>query len=1205
MSAAVDLELTLRPAGHGYHAETRCRAPGSEAPIDAGATVQIEVARLRELALDPAAYGLALGEMVLVQAISRALDQARVAAQRANVSLRLRLVVPSELHLLRWETLRDPAHPDGPLLTTGGQILFSRYLSSADWTPVQPRPLGGRRALVLLASPSDLADYGLAPFDVAAERAIIEQSLGEIPTTVLGMGQATLSAFVEALRSGPDILYLMAHGRVDAEGETWLYLEDADGQTAPVRGSEVAARIAEQAVRPQLVILGSCESAGDGHGEALLTLGPLLARAGVGAVLAMQGKITLETLRTFLPACLKALVEDGRIDQAVSHARGLVRDRADFWAPVLFLRLQSGRLWSDPHDPVPPTPQPVQIRTEHGDVAGRDIDKRQGTFIEGSMVILPSAPGPAQALHQLRAPVADFVGREGAVARLVAALRTGRDGRAAAISGVRGMGGIGKTELAYAVANQLQVDYPDAQLVLELRGASDTPLSPAQALQRVIGTFWPAEKLPEELSALQALYRTVLAGLRVLILADDARDSAQVRPLLPPVGCALLVTSRQRFLLDGMLPVDLDQLSEKASVQLLRGICARLDEAQAQQLAVLCGCLPLALRISAGILVTNPARPVARYLTQLTDERQRLRHMRSLDDPERDVAAVLHLSYATLDQPTQSSFRQLGVLAADADLTLIAAVLDQEIGQAETVLEHLLHRSLVEYDETRERWGMHDLVRVFALERLAKVGEEHTLRLRYVRQVIRVIAQAEQRYRVGGTGVLEGLARFDQERTHREAVREWLWAQPSSPENDALVWDEAGATPYIEELRDPVRAVRVPRWNQVMGVARRHGDRLGEGAALGNLGGAYQALGEAHRAIGCFEQCLVIAQEMGDRRGEGAALGNLGNAYRALGEAHRAIGCFEQCLVIAREMGDRRGEGAALGNLGNACADLGEARRAINYFEQDLAIAQEVGDRCGEGAALGNLGGAYQALGEARRAISYFEQCLAITRETGDRGGEGTTLGNLGNAYRALGETRRAMSCFEQRLAIAQEVGDRRGEGIALGNLGLAYTALGEARQAISYHEQHLVIARETSDQRFEGWALGNRGAALVQLEDAESALADSEEALRIARAVGDQQLEGRVLCDVGAAHALLGQHKEADAHYHQSLTLLGQIDHQTDAARTRWAYGQFLVRQGERERGIALLEECVAYEQRIGHAQAEDHAALIEHLCSGGVLPA
>jgi tetratricopeptide (TPR) repeat protein len=1119
---AVDLELTLRSAGAAYDAEARCRAPGSEAPIDAAATVQIDPARLRELTLDPAAYGLALGQMVLVQAISRVLDQAHVAAQRANVPLRLRLVVPPELHLLRWETLRDPAHPDAPLLTTGAQILFSRYLSSADWTAVQPRPLGGRRALVLLASPPDLADYGLAPFDVEAEWAIIEESLAPIPTTVLGAGQATLGALVAALRSSPDILYLMAHGRVDAAGETWLYLESTDGKTAPVRGSAVAARIAEQAVRPQLVILGSCESMGDGHGEALLTLGPLLARAGVSAVLAMQGRVTLHTLRTFLPACLRVLIEDGRVDAAVSHARGLVRDRADFWAPVLFLRLLSGQLWG------------VQSDSGDGDAAGQGSDNRTGNFISGGtfhgdvigkQVVLPPAPEPMKALHQLRAPVSDFVGREEAVVKLVAALRTGPGGRAAAISGVRGMGGIGKTELAYAVANQLQADYPDAQLVLELRGASDAPLSPAQALQQVITAFRPEEKLPEDLSALQALYRSVLASRRVLILADDARDAAQVRPFQPPVGCALLVTSRQRFLLDGMLPVDLDQLSEEAAVQLLCGICGRLDAAQAQQLAVLCGCLPLALRVSAGLLANNPARQITRYLTQLADEHQRLRHMRSPDDPERDVAAVLHLSYAALDQPIQIAFRQLGVLAADADLTLIAAVLDQEIDQAEMVLEHLLHRSLVEYDETRERWSLHDLVRVFALERLAEVGEERSARLRYTGQVIRVMDQADRRYLEGEEGVLAGLALFDQERAHREAVRVWLWAQPPEPVIDTLLWDEANATAFVEELRDPVRTVRLARWERLVGVARRRGDQGGEGIALGHLGNAYWSLGEAHRAIGSYEQHLVLAREVGDRRGEGITLGHLGNAYWSLGEARRASGYYEQHLAITREVGDRRGEGAALSSLGNVYHELGEARRAIGYYEQHLAITRAIGDRVGEGWALDNLGNAYEALGEARTAIGYYEQHLAIAREVGDRRGEGWALGHLGAAQYLFGNFAEALTCCEASLALTLNIGDRR--------------------------------------------------------------------------------LEGIVLRDLATAQATLGHQAEAEANYAASLTIHEEMQHARLLARTRWAYGQFLVRQGSRERGIALMAECVAYEQRIGHAQAAEHAALVEHLRAGGELPA
>ena len=298
--SAVDLELTLRAAGSHYTVTLHCRPTASSAPIDTSATpalIAIDQARLHALVLNPAAYGLALGQMLLTDPLlARLVAQARAIAQQRNVPLRVRLTLAPdavELHALRWETLRDPSTPDAPVFTMGAQVCFSRYLGSADWQPVGLQPDGPQRALVLLACPSDLADYHLTPFDVAAERLLIEHSLDRLSCTVLAQGQATLDTLSEHLRDGYDILYLLAHGRTDETGETWLYMEGEDGRTRAVRGSELVARIAEQRVRPQLVVLGSCESAGDGHGEALLTLGPLLARSGVPAVLAMQGRIIL------------------------------------------------------------------------------------------------------------------------------------------------------------------------------------------------------------------------------------------------------------------------------------------------------------------------------------------------------------------------------------------------------------------------------------------------------------------------------------------------------------------------------------------------------------------------------------------------------------------------------------------------------------------------------------------------------------------------------------------------------------------------------------------------------------------------------------------------------------------------------------------------------------------------------------------------
>jgi len=353
--SAINLELTLR-AGHDqdYQAEAHCTLPGSTAPIDTSARptrVPLDLERLRALTLDPAAYGLALGQALLTGEIATSVAQARAVAQRERLPLRLRLVIAAdapELHTLRWETLRNPAERDTPLLTTDAHLIFSRYLSSTDWQPVPQRAAGILRALVVLASPADLPDYGLTPFDVEAERALITQSLGSLPTTVLATGQETerptLERLMAHLHDGYDILCILAHGRCLSDGDTRLYLESAQGETRAVSGDALVTRVRELATRPRLIILASCESASHGFGPTALALGPRLAEAGVGAVLAMQDRITLETLRQFLPACFRALRDGRPIDQTVAIARGLVRDRPDFWVPVLFLRLKGALL---------------------------------------------------------------------------------------------------------------------------------------------------------------------------------------------------------------------------------------------------------------------------------------------------------------------------------------------------------------------------------------------------------------------------------------------------------------------------------------------------------------------------------------------------------------------------------------------------------------------------------------------------------------------------------------------------------------------------------------------------------------------------------------------------------------------------------------------------------------------------------------------
>lgn len=354
-----DLEISLHHRGTvSYTVEFRFSQPYSDADVRIGqgqpAQTNIDLDELSQLANDPPAYGRKLTQLFFDDnAVQSAFAQARASAQSLGIPMRFRLIIgpsASELHAIRWETLCDPQ--DASPLSTNENLLFSRYLSSLDWQPVRLRAKGELRALVMVANPSDLGDYHLAPVDVVGELNRIKQGLGDIPIEVLpepGSSQhATLNYLVDHLRQNEyDILYLVCHGAM-VKGEPWLWLEGEDGKVLRCSGSALVTGLKELQERPRLAVLATCESAGSGSGEALAALGPRLAEAGVSAVLAMQGKISMQTVAEFMPVFFHELQRDGQIDRALAVARGAVRQRVDYWMPVLFMRLKSGRIWYVP-----------------------------------------------------------------------------------------------------------------------------------------------------------------------------------------------------------------------------------------------------------------------------------------------------------------------------------------------------------------------------------------------------------------------------------------------------------------------------------------------------------------------------------------------------------------------------------------------------------------------------------------------------------------------------------------------------------------------------------------------------------------------------------------------------------------------------------------------------------------------------------------
>ncbi|MGC9515399.1 ATP-binding protein, partial [Methanocrinis sp.] len=407
----------------------------------------------------------------------------------------------------------------------------------------------------------------------------------------------------------------------------------------------------------------------------------------------------------------------------------------------------------------------------------------------------------------------------------------------AVIAGLRGMGGVGKTALALVLVERLAESYPDGQIFVDLKGTDKNhtdknPLTSAEAMAQVVRAYDPDFKIPQNEGELERIYISILHGKRSLLLLDNAASREQVEPLLPPKGCALLVTSRNKFALPGLAEKDLDVLPLDDARKLLLEICERIGD-HAEELAKLCGCLPIALRNAASPLREKPNLIVANYIKKLGDARERLEL----------VEASFSLSYDLLTPQLQKLWSMLSVFPADFDLTGAAAVWEMEEIPAEDALGDLIRWSLVDFSPSATgeggRYRLHDLARDFAGSRLDPSAVD-SAGLRHAEHYRDVLSLADKSFKQGKGGTLTGLALFDQEKANILAGQSW--AENNLEGNSSATIDLCKSYPdagvYVLDLRLSPRE-KISWLETALEACRRSNDKVAEGYHLGNLGNAY------------------------------------------------------------------------------------------------------------------------------------------------------------------------------------------------------------------------------------------------------------------------------------------------------------------------------------------------------------------------------
>jgi tetratricopeptide (TPR) repeat protein len=837
-------------------------------------------------------------------------------------------------------------------------------------------------------------------------------------------------------------------------------------------------------------------------------------------------------------------------------------------------------------------------------------------------------------IPRIQPPPQNFVGRVADINEILNGFERGE-----VIVGLQGMGGVGKTALALLLAERLAGRYPDGQILVEMKGTDKKPLSWAEAMIQIIHAYDPEFKMPPNEGELPGQYFSILHGKNALLLLDNAASREQVSPLLLPKNCALLVTSRQKFALPGLTEKDLDVLPMEDAKKLILEICGRIGE-NAEELAKLCGCLPIALQNAAYALKEKPNLSPEGYIERLGDAKMR----RELVD------ASFSTSYELLAPVLQKLWSLLAVFPADFDLDGAAAVWRMEKKFAVNALSELIKWSLLDFlpSATGEggRYKLHDLARVFVGSRLSSQSKEVAC-LRHAKYYRNVLSSAGALYMSGKENAFEGLDLFKYELANINKGFEWVKGrafQDKSKKTTKATFDHDTAlrllSSYAEDalnlldlrilsskliswLVAELKAarelnefdhdtalrllssyaedalnlldLRIPSsklisWLEAeLKAARELNDHEMESKLLFAQGRALKNLGQTKESIILFERCLEITRALKDNRLdhlERLVLSNLAAAYMTQGRDQEACNIHEDVFRKSHEIGDVQVEGKIISCYGFKCESKGDYRKAIEYYEEQLKKARSIGEWGDQERALAKIGNAYRKLGEVHKSIEFQYQALEVVQKIGDPRWIGVIYSNIGSAYFTLNNYDMAIKFAQQSLDNARNIGYKRGEGNALRILSKAYgKKLGKNEISREYSKQSLAIFKEIGDQREETKALIIIGDICRKGKEIKQAINKYQKAKLISHnKLRDKLLEGRSSSGLGKAYIELEKDDMAMMHIKNSLALNSEIGYKRGEGYSLRALSRVLKKIGQNKESIEYSKQSLSIFRDMGN---------------------
>ncbi|GAB3408828.1 AfsR/SARP family transcriptional regulator [Flindersiella endophytica] len=662
----------------------------------------------------------------------------------------------------------------------------------------------------------------------------------------------------------------------------------------------------------------------------------------------------------------------------------------------------------------------------------------------------PAVPTLLATPAQLPPDMYGFTGRETELHQLDSLL-TASTGQSTAvvISAVSGTAGVGKTALAVHWAHRVREEFADGQLYVNLRGfdPSGSPVTPAEAVRGFLDAFEvPPERIAASFEAQTGLYRSLLAGRRVLVVLDNARDSEQARPLIPGVpGCLVVVTSRNQ--LNGLVatvgarPLSLDLLTVAEARQLLsRRLGHERTAAEPQAVDDIigsCARLPLALAIVAARASAHADFPLAALATELHEARSSLNEFAS-SDLAIDARAVFSWSYRQLGPEVARMFRLLGLhQGPDTSTPAAASLAGIPVSATRPLLGELTRAHLIS-QRSPGRYTFHDLLRAYAAE-LADFYDTDSERRAAL-------------HRVFDHYLYTARAAALQLQPHLDPVnltprQDGVTTEQFAGYAQALAWfttehavllaavDYASSIGFHAHMRQLASAMtdyldRQGHWHDWAAVhhatleaARRMNDTAGQAAAHRGIARAYLRLGSLDDAHTHLRRALDLYRELADENGQAHTHRFLGQAYELQNRNAEALQHCQQALDLYRGTGHRIGQAMALNDIGWHHIHLGDHQQAVTHCQEALELQQELGDRVGQAHTWDSLGYAHHHLGDHNRAVTCYRHAADLYQELGDHYELANTLTRLGDTHRTADALTAARQAWQRALNLLDDLG--------------------------------------------------------------------------------------------------------------------------------------------------------------------------------------